>query len=205
MTEKLFNKVLRRSKRQFIIETTVDLFTRTHDVRKVTIEDIAAAAGVSPTTVYNQFGNRDALVVEAAKDLIRDIFERSRTILRSDMPFGAKMSGMISGKLDIVSKASDEVISKIITQDKKIAPFLEDMFSSEVKQLWLEMLDDGKRQGYIDESIDPEAFYIYMDIVRAGFTAKGELFTPWKQNIDLIEKMTHFVFYGFLQKDVDLF
>ncbi|MGI2336778.1 MAG: TetR/AcrR family transcriptional regulator [Dehalogenimonas sp.] len=191
--------------RQRIITAAVELFRRTHDVRKVTIEDIAGAARVSPTTVYNQFGNRDELVIEAAKSLMQDILEHSRKILHSDIPFSAKMTGMISGKLDLVAKTSNEVVSRLITQDKKIAPFIEELYAYEAKQLWLEMLDDGKLQGYIDNSVDPAAFMIYMDIIRAGFAVKGDLFKNWKENMGLIEELTQLIFYGFLKKDIDLF
>jgi len=66
MTGKLQHDLGRKPKREVIIETTVELFRQTHDVRKVSIEDIAAAAKVSATTIYNQFGSREALVAAAA-------------------------------------------------------------------------------------------------------------------------------------------
>ena len=192
-------------KRQRIIEAAVSLFHQTHDVRKVTIEDIAAAARVSPTTIYNQFGGRDALVIEVSKSLIYAILENARTFLRSDLPFPAKMTGMISGKLELAANFNSEVVTRLMTQDAKIAPFLEKVYGTEVNGLWLEMLQDGKRQGYIEESLSPEAFLAYMDAIRIGFSAKGELFKDWQNRMDLIEELTRLFFYGFLKKDVDLF
>jgi AcrR family transcriptional regulator len=204
MTAKLQN-TRRWPKRQVIIETTVELFRQAHDVRKVSIEAIAATARVSPTTIYNQFGSREALVVAAAKSLIIDTLERSRAILHSDLLFAQKLAGVISGKLDLASKASDEVVAKVMSQDKSLAPFIEEIFRTEVKPLWLEMLAEGKRQGFIDPSVDGEAFLVYLDVVRAGFAARSDIMRDWKNNMDLIEKLTNLVFYGFLKKDIDLF
>ncbi|MDV2989651.1 MAG: TetR/AcrR family transcriptional regulator [Dehalogenimonas sp.] len=192
-------------KRQRIIDAAVELFRKTHDVRKVTIEDIAGAARVSPTTVYNQFGNRDALVIEVSKSLIYAILENARTFLRSDLPFPAKLTGMISGKLELAANFNSEVVTRLITQDAKIAPFLEQVYGTEVNGLWLEMLEDGKRQGYIEESLSPEAFLAYMDVMRIGFSAKGDLFKDWQNRMDLVEELTRLFFFGFLKKDVDLF
>lgn len=196
---------IKPDKRQRIIEAAVSLFHHTHDVRKVAIEDIARAAHVSPTTVYNQFGNRDALVIEVSKSLIYAILENARTFLRSDLPFPAKLTGMISGKLELAANFNSEVVTRLITQDAKIAPFLEQIYATEVNGLWLEMLEDGKRQGYIEESLSPEAFLAYMDVMRIGFSAKSDLFKDWQNRMDLIEELTRLFFYGFLKKDVDLF
>ncbi|AKG52993.1 transcriptional regulatorTetR family [Dehalogenimonas sp. WBC-2] len=192
-------------KRQRIIDTTVNLFLHSDDVRKVSVEAIAASACVSPTTVYNQFGTRDTLVIEAAKNLIRDIVERVRVILHSDMTFDDKMRAVISNKLEISSKVNDEVVYKVISQDKNIAPYLEKIYTSEVRQLWMEMLEQGKKQGFIDTSLDQEAFITYMNIIRAGFASQAGLFEHWKDNIEMIEKLTQLMFFGFLKKDIDLF
>ncbi|ADJ26585.1 transcriptional regulator, TetR family [Dehalogenimonas lykanthroporepellens BL-DC-9] len=195
----------RPDRRQKIIDAAVSLFHRTHDVRKVTVEDIAGAAGVSPTTVYNQFGNRDALVFEAARSLIRDILANARNFMLSDLPFPAKLTGMIYGKLELTANVNSEIITRLMTQDAKIAPFLEEIYGNEVNQLWLEMLEEGKRQDYIERSLSPDAFLAYMDAMRIGFSAKGDLFKDWQNRMDLIEELSRLFFYGFLKKDVDLF
>ena len=194
-----------RGKRQRIIETTVELFRRTHDVRKVSIEDIAAAARVSPTTIYNQFGNREALVAAAAKSLIVAIGEMASQVMTSDLPFDQKLTGLISGKITLTSAASDEIIAKLVSQDKNIAPFIEEMYRSAAKPLWRDLLDEGKRQGFIDPALDEEIFLEYLDIIRIGFSAKKDLLIGWNENIGKLEQLTNIVFYGFLKKPIDLF
>lgn len=199
---KSFKKTDRRRR---IVAAALELFHRTHDVKKVTVEDIAAAAAVSPTTIYNQFGNRDALVIEAAKSLINEILENARTYLKSDLPFPAKLSGMITGKMELAASYNSEIVTRLMSQDSRIAPLLEDLYNNEARQLWRTMLEDGKQQGYIEESLDPEAFLTYMNAMRIGFAAQGELFKDWRTRMQLIEEITRLFFYGFLKKDIDLF
>jgi AcrR family transcriptional regulator len=65
------------TKRQKIISSAVSLFRSTHDVKKVSLEIIAEEARVSPTTIYNYFGNRETLVYEVIKELVRANLERN--------------------------------------------------------------------------------------------------------------------------------
>jgi len=204
MTEKL-QKVERKPKRAIIIETTVELFRQTHDVKKVSIEDIARAARVSPTTIYNQFGSREELVVAAAKSLVMNIGAMARQVMKSDMPFDQKLAGIISGKIALTSAASDEVVAKLVIQDKNIAPFIEEMYRQEARPLWRALLVEGKCQGYIDPDLDEDVFMEYLDVIRIGLSAKKELFADWKNNLIKLQQLTIVLLYGFLKKDIDLF
>ncbi|APV44975.1 DNA-binding transcriptional regulator, AcrR family [Dehalogenimonas formicexedens] len=205
MTQKLQSGRGRGGKRQVIIETTVDLFRRTHDVRKVSVEDIAAAAKVSPTTIYNQFGSREALVLAAAKSVIAEIGRMAEGFIKSDLPFDQKLASIVAGKITIASAASDEVIAKMLSQDRDIAPFIEELFRNVAWPMWRDFLAEGKAQGYINESLDAEVFLEYLDVLRAGFAAKKELIQNWMQNMDKLKQMTRLAFYGFVKKDIDLF
>ncbi len=195
----------RKPKREVIIETTVELFRQTHDVKKVSIEDIAAAARVSPTTIYNQFGNREALVVEAAKSLVMNIGVMAHQIMKSEMPFDQKLIGLITGKIALTSTTSDEVIAKLVSQDKNIAPFIDEMYREEARPLWRDLLIEGKCQGFVDPALDEEVFMEYLDIIRIGFGSKKELLIGWKENLGKLQQLTNIALFGFLKNDIDLF
>jgi AcrR family transcriptional regulator len=192
-------------KRKKILKAASDLFLRTHDVKRVSLEAIAREARVSPTTIYNNFGNRETLVYEVIKKLVSGNIERNRALIRSDLPFPQKLISIMSGKLDIAEKANDEIIEKLVSQDKEIAPFIDKIFEQEIKPLWHEMIADGKKQGYIEPSLDTEALLAYLDVLQAGFRAKPELLEGFKENMDFIKQLTHLMFYGFLKKKIDFF
>ena len=193
------------SKRQLVMNAAVALFRQTHDVKKVSLESIAREAGVSPATIYNQFGNRENLLCEVIKILIRDNLERNRSIVDADLPFAQKIAAIVSGKLDMATELNCEVVSKLISQDPAISPFIDEIYTNEIRPLWLTMLADGKKQGYIEESLDEGALLIYLDALKAGLKVKQDALKNFRQNPALIEQLTHIMFYGFLKKDISLF
>ncbi|MDD5287595.1 MAG: helix-turn-helix domain containing protein [Dehalococcoidales bacterium] len=192
-------------KSQKIIDAAVSLFQRTHDVKKVSLEAIAHEAKVSPTTIYNNFSNRENLLCEVIKVLARENLDSNRKLVCSDIPFPQKITGIISGKLDLASKTNTEIIDKLISQDKTIAPFIDEIYKNEIRPLWLEIIADGKKQGYIDASLDEEALLTYLDALKAGFKAKQDVLRNFADKMELIEQLTRIMFYGFLKKDIDLF
>jgi TetR/AcrR family transcriptional regulator, cholesterol catabolism regulator len=200
------NKLAESSpKRQKILATAMELFRRTHNVKRVSLEAIASEAGVSPTTIYNNFGDRETLIFEIIKDLTKQNLERNKAIVHSDLPFAQKIMSIINGKMAIAEKVNEEIISKFISQDKKIAPYINEIYEKEIKPLWLYIMNDGKEQGYIDPAIDEKALITYLDIIQAGLKAKQDLFIDFSNNLGLIEQLTRLTFYGFLKKDIDLF
>lgn len=196
---------MKSDKRQQIINASLSLFQQTHDVKKVSLEDIARQAGVSPATIYNQFGNREALLLEVSKELFNRTLERNRALIRSDLPFDQKIIGVMGGKLDLAARTDGEVIEKILSHDVTMAPFIDQVYQQEIRPLWKEMLADGKRQGYVDPDLDDEALLVYLDVVRAGFASQPELAQNFVDKMELIKQLTHIMFYGFLKKDINLF
>lgn len=193
------------AKRQRIITTAIDLFRDSPKIRKVSIEEIAARARVSPTTIYHYFGTRESLVAEVAKELVHTIAARSREFLGTQMPVAQKLQAIASVKLQLVSALGDEVISKMIGQDPAMAQFVEDMFNIELEPLWHDFLSQGKAEGLIDPDLDEEVFMAYLEVLIAGFRSKSDLLREWVNNRPALEQMSRLIFYGFMKKDVDLF
>ena len=193
------------AKRQRIIKTAIDLFRDSPKIRKVSIEEIAARARVSPTTIYHYFGTREALVAEVAKELVHTIVARSREFLGTQMPLAQKLQAIASVKLQLVSVLGDEVISKMVGQDPAMAEFVESIFNTELAPLWHDFLVQGKAEGLIDPDLDEAVFMAYLDVLIAGFRSKSDLLRQWVNNRKALEQLSRLVFYGFMKKDVDLF
>ena len=196
---------MKTDKRESIIGAAVELFRNSHRLRRVSVEDIAERAGVSPTTIYHYFGTRDVLVEEIARRLVMAIIERSREFLSSSLPFPQKLQAVVSGKIALTSQANDEIVNKMVSQDPEMAKFVEEVYRKELVPIWNSFLSDGKESGYIDPDLDADVFMTYLDILRAGFGAKADLLREWRNNLPLLEKMTRLVFYGFMKRDVNLF
>jgi AcrR family transcriptional regulator len=192
-------------KREQIIAAALSLFGRTHNVKKVSLEDIAAEAGVSPTTIYNIFGNREKLIFEVIKVLTLKNLDKNKQLVQSSLPFPQKLAAIVSGKQDMMEKLDAEIIDKIICQDESMRPFIDEIYVKEIKPLWLKIMTDGKREGFIDDSLDLNALMVYLDIVKAGLSARADLMKDFASNPVLTLNITRLMFYGFLKKDIPLF
>lgn len=192
-------------RRKSIISAAVSLFRHTHNVKKVSLETIAHEARVSPTTIYNIFGTRENLLSEVIKILAKENITRNRKLVRSKIPFPKKLMGIISGKINLASELNNEILTKIVTQDETVAPLIDMLYETEIQPLLLEMVADGKKQGYIDKALDEKALLIYIDIIKAGMSVRKDIAQNFTDNPVLIEQLTHIVFSGFLKKDIDLF
>lgn len=191
-------------KKQKILEAAIALFRNTHDVKRVSLETIARAAQVSPTTIYNYFGTRENLIYDVIKKLVKESMESSRKLVHSDVSFPEKLIGLTTIKLNLVNKANGEIMDKIVTEDESIAHLMDEIYDSEIRPLWLEIVAEGKRQGYIDAKLDDEALLVYLDILRAG-AVKKDFLKDWAGNMALIQQLSHIIFYGFMKKEVDFF
>ena len=194
-----------QTRKQRVLSAAVTLFLHTHDVKKVSLETIAREAKVSPATIYNNFGTREKLLYEVSRVLVKENIEQARNLMRSAIPFPQKITGIINNKLGMMSEINQEVLNKLVTQDKSIAPILDEVYQSEIVPLWKEMLADGKKQGYIDKSLDDEALLIYLEALKIGFAARPDILKGFKDKMELIEQLSQIMFYGFLKKKFDLF
>jgi AcrR family transcriptional regulator len=194
-----------KDKKQRIIDAALLLFKQTHDVKKVSIETIAKQAKVSPTTIYNNFGTRENLIYESIKELMKDNIERNRNIINSDIPFPNKIAGVMSSKMDLTASLNSEILEKIIRQDESISPLIADVYKNEIRPLWIKMMSDGKKEGYIDESLNEKVLLIYLDTIKAGLSINKDLWNDFTNKIEIMKQMTSIMFYGFLKKKIDLF
>jgi AcrR family transcriptional regulator len=192
-------------KKERILKAAVDLFGKAHAARKVSVEEIAAAAHVSPTTIYNYFGTRDTLVLETARDLIREIMKMTAAVLRSDLSFPEKMRVITAGKMGLTAQYSSEVLGKLLKESLALTRAGREIYDAEVKKLWKEFIDSGKRGGYIDPSLNDSELLTYFDILRAGIAAMPETMEGMRDDPARYERLTNIICFGFLKKGVKLF
>jgi AcrR family transcriptional regulator len=192
-------------KRSQIIISTMELFRRTHNIKKVSLETIAEIAGVSPTTIYNLFGTRENLIFEVVKTISLQTLEKNRALINSQLPFPQKLAAIIGGKQDLLHQYDSDLIEKIINQDPKIRPFIDEIYEKEIKPLWRQVVNEGKAQGFIDEQIDVRILLIYLDIFKAGLTTRQDLMAGMLKNPTAIMELSKLMFFGFLKKDLNIF
>lgn len=192
----------RNTRKERIISAAIKLWRETHNVQKVSLLDIAREAGVSQTTVYNNFKTREGLVEEVIKNLLRETMDRQWKIVRSDLPIPAKIQSIISTKTAAMQDVYTDVIDKL-SQDSSTRKYLNAMYETEMKPMMNAVIDDGKRQGYIRPDLPNEAVMIYLDMIKDGGLANTSRLQTIMDDNKLLTGLTRLIYYGLFQKEFD--
>ena len=191
----------KETKKEKVIKAAIQLFSNTHNFNKVSIEDIAREANISPTTIYNNFGNRDNLIVEVIKKISLAGLKAYKRIIRADMPFPEKIKLSMDRKINIVGELDWNVIDKMVSQDTRLAEFAAEINENENKPMLLELIEDGKRQGYIKPDLSNEAIMMYFEILQASGSAFFRIISAPGVNPDTVQNLNQILFYGFMSKE----
>lgn len=185
-------------KKESIRRASMDLF-KTFGFRKVSINDIASKAGVSPATIYNHFGSKEELVRDVVKRLMLDTMERYWAIIDSEKPFLEKLELIIFDKTELSRQYEGELIQAVASNDPEIQEFVESIYQQAVKRQ-VNFLEEGKRLGYVNSELSQEAILLYFDILRKGFLAHPELFASPEHNAELVRDLASLYLYGLMGK-----
>ena len=191
----------KETKKGKITKAAVRLFNNTHNFNKVSIEDIAREANISPTTIYNNFGNRDNLIIEVIKQISLAGLEAYKAIIRADIPFPEKIKLSMDRKINTVGELDWNVIDKMVSQDARLAEFAAEINESESKPMLLELIEDGKRQGYIEPDLSNEAIMMYFEILQESGSAFFRIISAPGVNPDSVKDLNTILFYGFMNKE----
>jgi AcrR family transcriptional regulator len=192
----------RNTGKERIISAAIKLWRETHNVQKVSLLDIAREAGVSQTTVYNNFKTRDGLVEEVIKYMLRETLDRQWKIVRSDLPIPVKIQSIISTKTAAMQDVYTDVLDKL-SQDSSTRKYLNEMYETEMKPMMNAIIDDGKHQGYIRPDLPNEAVMIYLDMIKDGGLANTSRLQTIMDDNKLLTGLTRLIYYGLFQKEFD--
>jgi AcrR family transcriptional regulator len=190
----------KETKRERITKAAARLFNNTHNFNKVSIEDIAKEANVSPTTIYNNFGNRDNLIVSVIKHIHLAGLETYKAIIKADIPFPEKIKLSMERKVNLVGELDWNLIDRMISQYTDLVNFAAEINETEAKPMLLELIKDGKQQGHIDPDLSNEAIMMYLEILQESGSAFFRIINVPGVSPDILKDLNHILFYGFMNR-----
>jgi AcrR family transcriptional regulator len=185
-------------KRDSIQRAALELF-KVYGFKKVSMKDIAHKANVSQVTIYNHFGSKEGLVREAIKTLILYSLGKYRSIIKGGGTFVDKLELIVFDKTELLGQFQGELIQTVIRNDPEIEQFVEDIWQREVNQLVIDLFEEGRRQGYVNQDLSEEAIMAYYDILRRGIFAKFRL-VDTEHNAKLMSELMSLFLYGLMGK-----
>lgn len=191
-----------KTKKERIINTAIKLWRETHNVQKVSLLDIAREAGVSQTTIYNNFRTREGLVEEVIKYMMQDALNKQWAVVRSDLPIPLKIQSIITVKTSAMENVYTDVLAKL-AEDSSTRQYLEDMYNAEMKPMMDEIIESGKSQGYIRPDLTSETVMIYLDMLKDGGLANTKRLQRLMGDNQMMTGLTRLIYYGLFQKEFD--
>ncbi|HEX78862.1 MAG TPA: TetR/AcrR family transcriptional regulator [Dehalococcoidia bacterium] len=186
-------------KRESIRHAAMELFG-TYGFGKVSIKDIARKAGVSHVTIYNHFNSKEELVNDVVRTEIERLVEKSREIIDSESDFLEKMNLIRFSKVGLASRYNGEVMKAAINNSPETYEYIDKLWREKINKLLVELIEEGRRKGYISSDISQEAMLLYFDMIRAGAFASVETLDRIKIDAKLADDLNRLFLYGLIDK-----
>ena len=186
-------------KRESIRRGALELF-QAYGFRRVSINDIAHKAGVSPVTIYNHFGSKEELVRDIVKTLLLSALERYRAVIEGEQTFLEKLEIILFDKTELASQYQGELIQTVYQNDPEMKQFVETVWQQDVNQLTIDLLEEGRREGYVNTELSQEALLLYLEILRNGVSTSSNLLANIEPNVKFFRELNYLFLYGLVGK-----
>jgi AcrR family transcriptional regulator len=190
---------MKEQKRQSILRVATELF-KIYGFKKASINDIARKANVSQVTIYNHFGSKEGLAREVVKAIVLGILERAREIIEENRPFPEKLETIIFDKANIASQYHGELMQIAAQSDPEMRQWIESLWRGDVNKVTVELIEEGKKQGFISTRQSAESVMLYLEILRRGVFASPDLLANMEPNVELYRELNLLFVYGLVGK-----
>lgn len=173
-----------------ILAAAHELF-RKEGIENAKITDIAEKANVSKVSIYNYFGSKEELARQVMFDYMDKKAEDFKTFMNTDLSFKDKYNLMLKVNMDSVDELTDGstegLFSNDLLQSPQVLKFMQEYAENRIKPLFIEFIEQGKREGEIDSNIETENIVMYIQ------TINGILSSPLtlKQRVDIGKLFFH--------------
>lgn len=155
-----------QKKKDAIVAAALELF-RKRGYTHASINDIAAASGVSTVSIYNYFGSKEGLMQECTRVLMLQANREAEELLQSNLCFKEKLLRVVA-LCDGQPQQLRETFSRDALDDKTLM----DLYQSGMDSIKLDILRDfiesGKREGAIDSSLSTDIIMAYLAAIAAA-------------------------------------
>lgn len=146
-----------------VFDAAFQLFSR-HGYQKVSVNEIAQQAGVSPATIYNYFGTKDQLYMEMIKDWTDKQLEVYERILDSARSFAEKTREIMQLEAKNLTFLSEEFRKFQTSEERGISQTIQQYSEEKVKGFFMRFVALGKQEGYIHKNQTEEVAMLYFSM-----------------------------------------
>lgn len=176
-------------KKRAIVESALSLFEKNGFVN-VSIKEIAKNANVSPVSIYNYFGNKEALVFECAQILIGDIMHQASEILKLDISFIDRINKALHICTQSINVSISNHFTEMALSDPSLARLLTDSINLIKNDMYREYIETGKKEGVISSSLSTDIILVFLETLNTIECSEK----------DELKQIQHLFLYGMMGK-----
>ena len=186
---------MNRKSYQDLLRTGRALFWK-FGVKRVSVEELCKAAGVSKMTFYRMFKNKTDLVIH----ILRQVHEKGiadyHDIMQADKPFPEKIRLMVLKKQEYADEITNEFFSEVYqSDDEQIQSVIQEYVTKQQAQVMRDF-EQAQREGWIRQDMRLDVVFYLLNSIQAKL-ADPAFIDLHNHNIgEAIMSLTNFFFYG---------
>lgn len=188
------SKEIKANSSDLITQAAKALFWK-YGIKKVSVEEISAAAGVSKMTFYRLYKNKDAVAAVVLKAFLEEDLIKYRAIMNSKIDFPEKIKKLIALNHNNIADASAELIAEIIQHNNVFLQNLIEEQHQKFMKIFVNDLKQAQKAGWIRKDIKPDFIIYILNSFNEKLTDESFL-TMYKNTNEAIMELTNFFFYG---------
>ncbi|MDO8472502.1 MAG: TetR/AcrR family transcriptional regulator [Dehalococcoidia bacterium] len=171
-----------------------ELFGR-FGIDRVTINDIAEKAGVSPVTIYNHFGSKQDLIKEFVRSVTSEFLQRLEKIVEEEKPYEEKLEDVFHAMLEVQEKDPGGEMD-LVRNIHEVTELLDEV-TEKTFDLFARLVNEGKKQGRLSPDFSDDATRAYFELMMTGIKANHELHARTHRDPKLFRDFMLLILYGF--------
>ncbi|WP_152395990.1 TetR/AcrR family transcriptional regulator [Paenibacillus guangzhouensis] len=186
----------KQKKLEQIYRVSFELFSK-FGFQKVSVNEIAQLAKVSPATIYNYFGTKEQLYTDMLMNWMDKQLEQYERILDSELSFPEK-----TREIMLLEANNLQIISDEFSRVSELGGWVQTMESyneQKIIQFFAKYVAMGKQEGYIHRGQTDEVTMLYFTMY------KNELGRYWQEEDQehksrSMDQLMQLFFYGLVGK-----
>lgn len=180
-------------KTERIVQAAFRLFSQ-FGFNKVSVNEIAEQAGVSPATIYNYFGTKEQLYAAALTRWMDGRLEQYELVLAADGDFAAKTKELLLLEARNVHTLVNELAKAPSSELASLERLMESYSESRIAPFFRKYVELGKCEGYIRAALSDEYMMRYFTMYTNELARLWA--APGGDGAELVDSLLETFFYG---------
>ncbi|HCX61973.1 TetR/AcrR family transcriptional regulator [Sedimentibacter sp.] len=159
-------EIRREKKMEDIIKAAGELFS-IKGFKSVSIAEIAKKSNVSQVSIYNFFGNKENLAKQVLFNLMDSTMKELEVIVSHDISYRNKIEKLFAISLKSADSIDENLYRSEFIKDQAVQNFLEEYKKTKTEPLLMNLIEQGRNEGYLDSSISTESILLYIDSINS--------------------------------------